>query len=341
MFDPLSVIVYGLCQLFPILLLAPLPPSTKRARLGLYLLAFAPICVFAALRGNVGTDTQVYRDNFDALTSASSIGLDPLFYQFEWAFKLTGLGVQAFLAGEAIFCWVLFSVGAARVDQKLPVITIGLLPVLLLDATFNGLRYGMAFAVTLAIISGLDSRKGIVRVLLSLLPGLFHSSMLVLLLLRTRIIWAVGTIVGVVVLLYVERFNPIVVYLSYKYAAYDVTQRPSWFSGLFPLFQLMMLYCVAKFAKCSFKDRPDLLTLSVIVILTGIGTSYMSSAGLRILQIGVFLFAIWVSSSAAKVTQSARVTIVLMGLSGVLNFWRQIFLTGPAGSVLFVPYHFF
>jgi hypothetical protein len=165
--------------------------------------------------------------------------------------------------------------------------------------------------------------------------------MLVLLFIRTRAILAYGTIVGVAVFLYAEKFNPIIAYLSYKFSEYSDMQRPSVFSGIYPLFQLTMLWLIAKMARCSFKDRPDLLMLSIIMILTGTGISYMSYAGLRVLQIGVFFFAIWISSSAAIVTRNVRAVIVFLGLSGVLNFWRQIFFVGPESPVNFVPYHFF
>lgn len=341
MFDPLSIIVYGMCQLFPIFLLSIFPRSNQRIRIWIYLLAYAPICVFAALRGTVGTDTEAYRSGYDGIDGLNGFGVDPLYSLFEWIFWKIGFGSQGFFAGQAIFCWSLFSFGAARVDRSIPVLGIGLLPVLLLDATFNGLRYGMAFALTLALISYLEHTQGLRRVILSILPGFFHSSMLVLLLVRVRTALFIGIIAGISALLYIERFNLILAYFSFKLSEYNVIQRPSWYSGINPLFQVAMLCYVAKKSKCSFKYGSNLVTLSAILILVAIGGLYISYASLRILQIGVFLLAISVSMSAAKTTTVAKVAIFIMGMIGVLNFWRQIFIAGPEGFVSFVPYRFF
>ena len=109
-------------------------------------------------------------------------GLDPLFYLGQIIIKDFGGPFQVFVAFQAFYCWILYSFGAARIDRTLPILTVGLLPVLFIDATFNGMRYGMAFATALVLIPVLKKVRPSFGVLLAAIPGMVHSSMLLLLL---------------------------------------------------------------------------------------------------------------------------------------------------------------
>src|SRR5450759_2238775 len=114
----LSVLIYVPIQVFPLVWLLITGGTTERKRIVQYLVAFAPICLFAAVRGAVGTDTANYREYYETF-DISAVGVsDPLFVMFQLPFRAFGLGPQVFLAAQAVFCWALLSVGAARADRR-------------------------------------------------------------------------------------------------------------------------------------------------------------------------------------------------------------------------------
>lgn len=62
----------------------------NKSRILLNLLVFFPTFIFAAARGDVGTDTSMYHDTFNALESRGGFGLDPLFHFVQMTIKEFG-----------------------------------------------------------------------------------------------------------------------------------------------------------------------------------------------------------------------------------------------------------
>lgn len=336
-----SWLVYGVCLFAPIASIFFFRDLDNKSRILLNLLVFFPTFIFAAARGDVGTDTSMYHDTFNALESRGGFGLDPLFHFVQMTIKEFGGEFQVFVVLQAFYCWVLFSVGAARVDRALPLLTVGLLPVLLLDATFNGMRYGMAFATALVIIPYLRKVRPSAGMFLAAIPGMIHSSMLILLLSTGGGIFLLALAAGGV------AANPQLVhvfeYFQYKAADYSDISRPSVFSGLFPMMQIVFIIAIARMSKFKFKLGINLESLAAALILVSISIASFSMSALRLIQIGLFLLVIAVSFKIEKenYTKKAELLILVLGLLGVANFLRQIFLVGPAGNVLFVPYVFY
>lgn len=339
-----SGLVYGMCLFFPLIPIFFNRRFDLKSRIFVNLLIFFPAFIFAALRGYAGTDTKMYRDNFDAFRTTSIFELsttDPIFYFIQMIIKNSGGKFQTFALFQALFCWILFSIGAAKIDRSIPLFGVGLLPVLFVDATFNGMRYGMAFALTSVIILLISKVRPLFGMFIAVIPGLIHSSMLIIMISTGGGMLLLLLGIGVVAM--DPRLITIAQYFQYKAGDYSEIARPSVFSGLFPIMQTIAIIWIARITKVKLRWGINLYCLSISLALVSVVITYFSMSGLRLLQIAVFLLAISVSSSIERkdVTVTAKYLVLFIGVLGVVNFLRQIFLVGPAGNVLFAPYDFF
>lgn len=333
-----SLVIYATCLFVPYVFLGATYRYPYRTRVALNLFAFLPTFFFAAFRGQVGTDTLMYRTNYvySPIGSISEISIDPAFYFSEWFFQSLGADFQYFLVFQALFCYILFSFAQPKIDHKLPIFGLTILPVLLVDATFNGLRYGMSFAV-LAFVYSRISREGPVRkAFISILPMLFHSSA-GLFALRSRLLLLLAVPVA---LLGAQHLQSLYVadYLTNKASEYSDLSRGAWYSGLFPVLQFSVLMWIRR--ACGAK-RSELHVISVIIFISAIILGFFTMASLRFLQIAIFF---QVVATARDVQYEGRRMIqfilAVLGMLAIANFLRQIFLVGPAGDVLFYPYVF-
>jgi hypothetical protein len=309
-----------------------------RTRVALNLFVFLPTLLIAAFRGQVGTDTLMYRTNYvySPIGSLSEISIDPAFYFFEWFFQSFGADFQYFLAFQALFCYVLFCFAQPKVDHKLPIFGLTILPVLFVDATFNGLRYGMSFAVLAFVYSRIRKEGPLRKAIVSVLPMLFHSSA-GLFALRSRLLLLLAV---PVVLLGAQHLQSLYVadYLSNKASEYSDLSRGAWYSGLFPVMQFSVLMWVRR--ACGAK-RSELHVISVIIFLFAIALGFITMASLRFLQIAIFFQVIATAKDVQHEGQRmVQGILAVLGLLSIANFLRQVFLVGPAGDVLFYPYIF-
>ena len=338
----LSIFVYGLCLLPPFFIGFFTRNYPYKQKIFITLLIFLPTFIFAALRdSSVGTDTSMYAGYFNELQIRKTFSLDQFYYYFQMLVKGSGGNFQALLFFQAMFCWIFFCLGAAKIDKKIPILTTGLLPVLLVDATFNGLRYGMAFALAIFILSRVKRPRNIFQTFLFLMPGMFHSSMLTLLL---------ATISGVVVLGFIVMgvaLNPSLYHLFdyFFYKAYDYAdmERTSWFSGIVPVIQIAIILWIARVSGAKFKFGINLFSLATAIAAISILIAFYSMSALRFVQVALFLLAIAVSQEIVddKSKGVANNLLLILGALTITNFLRQIFLVGPAGNVFFVPYIFY
>lgn len=338
----LSVAVYSLCLFPPIIFGFIAREYSQKQRVLVNLLVFLPAFIFAGLRdSSVGTDTEMYHGYFQALQIRESFGLDQFYYYFQLIVKSSGGNFQIFLFFQAMFCWIFYSVGAARTDKKLPLLVVGLLPVIMVDATFNGLRYGMAFAFALFLISKIKKPKNILQTVLYLAPGMFHSSMLVLMLATVSGLFVLGAVIFGLALS--PKFYFLFDYFFYKANDYADMERTSWFSGLVPVIQISIILLIGRISGVRFKFGINLFTLSVFIAGISIIVAFYSMSALRFVQVALFLLTIAVSREIVedKSRGHAGYLVLLLGLLGVGNFLRQIFLVGAAGNVFFVPYLFY
>lgn len=336
-----SVLLYFLLLLWPFFFYFISRPSSNSGRFFTYAFSFFPVAVFAALRGNAGTDTENYRISYELLIPSESFGfgVDFLFTYLMAACKSVSDEFNFFAAVHSFSCLLLYSFGASRLDRVHPVFGLGVLPVLFLDSTFNGIRYGLAFAVLAAVIPIFYARRSRVSELLLLIPTFFHSSTaLALLLSPSAFLLFLGAAT------YVALFAPAGIFEFFvsKGDSYADFQRPSALSGLFPILQFFAFQSVESFSRTNITARIGLSTVAWITFLAGVLLSYYSYAGLRFLLLAVFLQSCAVAFNVSTSNfQLCRGLVYIIGGLGVANYLRQIFIVGPEGGVGFHPYNFF
>jgi hypothetical protein len=335
-----SFILYPIILLLPFALYALAPWAWERHKFVFYLAGYLPVAALAAMRGDVGTDTENYRQAFDifSLADYNPFSVDPIFGLLFAVTKLFGLGFNGFAFIHASLCLILYSFGASKVDRTLPLFGLLLLPILFIDATFNGLRYGLAFAIATVAMHYFVNSSSRFRIAYLLPPISAHSSLLVLVFLTPSVIVLAAPFM---LLLNVQDL----LYFSYfagKSESYSDFARPGVFSGLMPAFQFTMLLLISRINRIPFRLGIDVRTLGLLLFAAGLLTSAVSYAGLRILQLAVFVMTIFVAQNlTAYRHRTITYLLVLTGLLSVANFLRQVFLVGPMGGVVFYPYEFF
>lgn len=338
----LSIFVYFMALTLPLLAvgLGHAQKWSYKKRVLTNLIFFFPALFFAILRQNSGTDTLMYRslysvrDGQNFLDSISSI--DPGFYFFQWIFLYLKIDFQYFLFFQGFFCYLFYSISQPRIDEKIALYGVVVLPVLYVDSIFNGLRYGMGFALAAWIYSRPAPAERKRSFFWVFVPGLFHSSVF-LFALQKRIAWIFFSLIVGAGIFYIKDLY-VFGYLLNKFISYSDIERNSWFSGLFPLVEIVLFL---KIRSVSNAQISTLSRLAVGIISVALIISFFSAASLRFMQIGVFFLGMATSIDAqSNVGNTARAAIWVVGLLTILNLVRQIFFVGPAGDVLFAPYVF-
>lgn len=304
-------------------------------------MAFFPAFIFASLRGNAGTDTEYYRELFERVDSTLFVvGLDPLFSFMQFIFVNLGLSFQSFSLFQAFLCWIFFSYGASKIDRTIPILSVSILPILFVDSTFNGLRYGISFAVAACLIPIAYERRGLLSHFSRILPGFIHSSMF-LIALTSR--YAVAAFVLVLFIFsFSTNFDTVALYLNYKFDGYSQIDRPSWFSGLVPLTQMIVCLYLIKLSKINFGQVSSLVSTSCILALFSFVLSFYSAASMRLIQIALYLLVIAIGlGHFNKNINRSKFIIFIVGIVVVLNFYRQIYTGAEIGNVKFIPYDFY
>lgn len=335
-----SVFVYLFILLFPFIFFATSRRVWVERKFLFYFLAYLPAAFFASVRGNVGTDTENYKlayETFEA-TSIPDFSVDYLYTLLVYVAKTINLDFHGFSFIHAGLCLFLYAAGTAKLDKVAPIVGLGILPVLFVDATFNGLRYGLAFAVATVFYAFYLSAKSSLRIALFIVPALVHSSLGLLFLVAPRLLLVVSlpmVFLGSDSLLYF-------VFLSNKADSYSDFSRPGLFSGLMPVFNFIMLCVILRVSKIKILKFSEMGGAAIVVFFAGLAISQFSYAGLRILQLGVFFMSMHAAVSISNEYRLIATKLaMLIGILGVLNFLRQIFIVGPAGDVIFHPYGFF
>jgi len=340
MSDPLSFLVYVISPVFACILIFILPQNTRKNRTLLYLTAFAPICFFAALRGNVGTDTWNYR----SLYGTMAFDTDYMGLMFEKLCLALGFSAQGYLASQAIICWVLFSIGIAHIDKKIPLVGAGLMPCLMIDHTFNTLRIGIGLAVFSILIDKISGKNYYKNTIFAALPGLFHSSLFLILVAGVRR-WRDLVFVAVLTIIFIYFLGDFILSTwgakFYLYTNPDLLSEPlPRLAGIFSIINIILFFYVGRKAGVNFVVGFNLFTISMLIIIISLFGSSFSYAFLRTLNIGIFILAISISRAATVATSSAKIGTVLLGILNIMNFLR--ILNGEVAHTPspFLPYQF-
>jgi hypothetical protein len=322
--------------MWPLLLIVILRPFWQSQKVLANFLAYLPIAIFASLRGIAGTDTQNYRLAYDYVGQLANLelGVDFGFTGLMFLMSQLELPFQAFATLQAALCLLLYCIAGAKLDKVSPLFSVGILPVYFLDSTFNGMRYGLAFAAAAFLLALFYERRMKISGLLLVLPTFIHSSLAPVALMSP---FALG--ISAIILYFFGIDYAVSQFFVGKLDSYSVIFRPSIYSGIVPILQAIILLILFYKQKRKLKIGYNLRTFAIIITFGGYFISLYTYAGLRLLLLGVFILGISVSMSL----QSSKYDkyIYLLYFLSVINFFRQIFFVGAAGGVEFHPYDFY
>ncbi|MCO4090759.1 MAG: hypothetical protein HEQ34_02250 [Sphingorhabdus sp.] len=333
-----SIALYVFLIFWPQLILSFMAYNNVKISRFALLISFCPIAIFASLRGYAGTDTAAYRDLFDYAESYA-ITIDPLFWYPQTFMRDVGLDFQAYTVLHSFVVLYLYITGVSKLQPNNAYLSVSILPVLMLDSTFNGLRYGLSFALVCYFVALFAKRSNYFARTWLLVPSLAHISMLPLVFLKLRFN-LIGLLAISVVSVLISQFLPIE-YLIYKFEVYQELSRPEGYSGIMPVIQFLIFYFI-NYKFCINNDlSKSLRIMALAIFLLSLPVLVYSYAGLRFLQISVLLIAL--STAASLEIRKQKVALFLcvsLGILTNLNFLRQIIFSN-SDAVRFLPYDFF
>lgn len=310
-------------------------------------IGLAPMVFLVLLRGYIGVDTPMYVQSIEKIqNSGVYAGI------FEPGFEYLVLGVSTIVSDPlvvtkviAIITTVLLLCSNWSPIINAHVVVLGVIPYFYLDMTMNGLRYGMAFAISLFSLSSFLRRRNARFFVWSLLAVSMQVSALYisgLLQVLFRYNWKSVFLLLIVAAL-LGTFGES--YLLSKATANAELFIASPTAGLAPL--LMSVVCLLG---CwgDVKIRREHRLKIIIVLFLTIGAYILTQityAGLRLQQLnlfGILLFIICIChASGQKKSKSISVSLIIICIVG--SVFRLNNFNSEAGSDVssFAPYRFY
>ncbi len=314
------------------------------------LLALAVLLLLGGLavfRGQVGTDTFAYEKAvFDP---ERMTGIEPGFQLIIFLLKsLVADPVFVIRAITAIFtllmCWFVWQAD----DDELFFVMSFIIPIFFYSFSMNVLRMGLASAVFLIALQ-FDRKKQIHRaVLLAFMSFLFHYSMIFAILYlwlvdekisgKYRVIGTFSLIVAVLLLVIMNE-----AYFATKFQNYALIEPPGMLSGL-----SRVILCVILLGGVwlSSLPRPEIHRLVLWTLLfMGVfwGVTRISYAGLRMLDLLVFVLAVAIMRAYGRMAQpvdrSVRASWLLAGVVGAAGVYRNMLQESFWSNSPWLPYH--
>jgi hypothetical protein len=307
----------------------------------------APMIFLVLLRGYIGVDTPMYVQSIEKIQNSGVYTAI-----FEPGFEYLVLGASTIVSDPLVITKViammttlllLCSNWSPRINAQ--VIVLGVIPYFYLDMTMNGLRYGMAFAISLFALNSFIRKRSVSFFFWSLLAVSMQVSALYisgLLQVLFRYNWK-----NVCLLLIAAA---LVGFFGSDYLLSKATANAELFiasptAGLAPL--LMSVVCLLG---CwgDVKIRTEHRLKIVIVSFLTIGAYVLTQityAGLRLQQLnlfGILLFIICIcNASGQKKSKSISVALVFLCILG--SVFRLNNFNSEAGSDTssFAPYRFY
>lgn len=307
----------------------------------------------AAFRGAVGTDTIAYEVISAAVRNRGVLagGVEPAFAALLWVIQSFGLSDGGAVRAVALLDVLLLLVFVARsTDDERFFLLSAFLPAFFFSYTMNELRIGLASIVFLLACQVL-SRAGKIDLksgMLSLASVLMHYSAVLFPLYvfiafvhRNRwsyILWGGCCFLSVLALIAIRPE-----YFMMKLNSYSGFRAPYAVSGLAGLTQVGIMLLAIWQSALSIGMKRRLLVLSAVLSLAFFGIVQLSYAGLRLLDLVVFICPLTMLCAhgveGQRLNSRTRFWMVLFGLVSVGFVFRR-FLVEPAGSLApFLPYH--
>lgn len=320
--------------------------SLKTKRKGykyLFLLSFIPAVVIVTMRGLVGTDTYSYLSFFEQ----SIWDIKENYYNLEFGFVtylqiVTYLGLlpqRALNLFSLIICIVIY-INFSRSKNAFIVFSSIIFPVFFYDMTMNGLRYGLAFALSVPFI--LEPMKDILTInrkkISILLAILNHNSAISFMFFKVFINlnvknFILGLIISSIAFYFLQD------YLIIKFDNYSELESPNALSGIQPLVIMLLLVVVNSiFFKLNTTRNIYLFILQICFY----SLTQFTYGGLRFQFATLFFMMVLMISDRECKNYNLYIAILyLVGFLGFLLKMRNMLDGYGIGFSPFLPYVFY
>lgn len=335
------IIPYFLLSLFSLMIL-----KVKIKSLGFLLfISLLPAYLLVVLRGNVGTDIELYLTYF---TYIHQDGVSP--FKFEPGFTLLSKLISFFTLNERLSINIISTITTFLLvinfsKKKFDVIIFSFLifPFFYYDMTMNGLRYGLSFSLAAISIRYLFDEKNIKSLIWGLLSiSIQYSSIIIFLpfllsyLNKKQLLY----LIGVTILIGSSLFSA--EYFRNKVLAYSQLYSPSILSGISTLIpSVFLLFTVSYYNQKVLKTK--VFYYLFFMVIFAYFFTFISYAGLRIQTTVMFLVILYfkvIFDDLVK-KQSLYFIIFILGIFGMIFRLRNFNTFNPEVSTPFIPYHFF
>lgn len=318
----------------------------KIKKLGFLLfVALFPAYLLVILRGNVGTDIELYLTYFSYVHEGS---VSP--FKFEPGFTLLSEIISFFTLNNRLSINIISSITTILLvlnfsKKKFDILIFSFLifPFFYYDMTMNGLRYGLSFSLAAISIQNLFDKAYVKSFLWGLVAvSIQYSSIIIFLpfllsyLNKKQLIF----LIGIVVLISSSLFS--VEYFKNKVMAYGQLYSPSILSGLSTLIpSVLLLVTVSLYHQKVLKTK--VFYYLFIMIVFAYFLTFVTYAGLRIQTTVLFVVILYfkVVFENLKKNQNLYFIIFILGLFGMAFRLRNFITLNPEISTPFIPYHFF
>lgn len=325
-------------------------------RVGLAFVFFLPLFLIVIFRGNVGTDTATYIEQF----RIRLLGLELDFGSFEPGFEVVASVILHFTNDPTIavnilsgFNAVIFFVVIRMWGGNLLFAAACIFPAYFFDYTMNGLRIGLAFSFCLLSYMAWERKKFYSSIIFLLLAVSFQITSIVLfaLLMIQQLsqkirFKKIALIFIPIALIYFFLGDFLIARVLEKINFYEYLKKPNATSGWFPLgaslILLMLSFVKNKYTREPAKIREHLFYfLAQFLFFQLTLTTY---AGIRFQLIGLFAHLLFSQRFLFPIlNKKIRNIFMLNVLFIIYSAWkiRSFIGEGAEGTSPFLPYHFF
>ncbi|MFY9090185.1 EpsG family protein [Arcobacter aquimarinus] len=259
--------------------------SLNSARL-IFLFFLLPVFFLVIFRGNIGVDTEVYESIIDYYILTGECRVEPLFcFISEPIYSLVNRSDFTLRVITAIFC-ILFYFAFSKTKNDIVVASLFIFPVFFYDMSTNGIRYGLAFILFKLLFDGL-TKKSILTIPIYI--SIQSSSLLLVILSFINKINLKK--IALIVLILAPIFYLLIggTYLTQRIEAYSGNPSPNLYSGILNfLLGFLIISTLRYFRRILLKE----FLIYFTILLSFQILSYFTYAGLRLVQLMLFYFAI-------------------------------------------------
>lgn len=308
----------------------------------LFFLGLIPATLIVVLRGLTGTDTYTYLTMLNSTQSQ----IDGNYYNVELAFlmytkiiRVFDISPQIALNFLGLLICIFLYINFSKFKNSFIIFSSLIFPVFFYDMTMNGVRYGLAFALSVPFI--LEPISNLMKItrgkIYFILAILNHNSVLLFIFFKiTSYLNIKNFIISIIIASGI--FYTIRDYLLFKFNDYSNFEAPGALSGLQPLI-LMIAICILNTVFCIKNLKRNIYMLFLQIFFYGI--TQISYAGIRF-QFAV-LFFMMVCLATDEISKNYKIYLIFLYFIGFLGFIlksRNMIDGIGIGMSPFLPYTF-